>query len=189
MDKKQLRKSMIQELQAKSTKEKWEIEQKITETLLSTKLWKRSKIIGITISQHIEWDTKYIIKEAWTQGKTICIPKIYPNKHEMIFYKINSFAQVKKQHYDLVEPILGKVEAIQKKQIDLLIVPGLAFDKAGFRIGFGGGYYDRFLADFPNDTLSLLGHSQLINEIPSEHFDIPVKYLVVENEFIEREQI
>ena len=189
MDKKQLRKSIMQELTMKSPEEKRLIEHQIINTLLSSALWEQSKIIGITISKQVEWDTKTIIKTAWKQGKSVCIPKSYPNKHEMIFYKINSFAQVEKQHHNLLEPIPSKTEKIKKSQIDLLIVPGLLFDKNGFRIGFGGGYYDRFLVDFPNDTLSLLSRSQLVNEIPSEIFDIPVNYLVVEDKIIKRKQL
>lgn len=179
----------MQELTMKSPEEKQLIEHRIINTLLSTELWKQSKIIGITISKQVEWDTQTIIKAAWNQGKSVCIPKSYPSKHEMIFYEINSFAQVEKQHHNLLEPIPRKTEEIKKSQIDLLIVPGLLFDKNGFRIGFGGGYYDRFLVDFPNDTLSLLSRSQLVNEIPSEIFDIPVNYLVVEDKIIKRKQL
>lgn len=188
LDKKQLRKSILHELTTKSTEEKQLIEKDIYKTLFSTELWKISKVIGITISRHVEWDTQPIIQKAWKQGKLICIPKSNPNKHKMTFYKINSFAQVEKQHHSLFEPIPAETEAVKKNQIDLLIVPGLLFDKTGFRIGFGGGYYDRFLVDFPNETLSLLSQSQLLNKIPTERFDLPVNYLIVENELIKTGQ-
>lgn len=184
LEKEQLRASMRKKLESLTTEEKKLIEQNITEELLSSNLWKQSKIIGITISRHVEWNTSKIIKEAWDQGKVICVPKSYPKEHKMIFYKINSFEQVEKQYHDLLEPIPNKSERINKKQIDLLIVPGLLFDRNGFRIGFGGGYYDRFLTDFPNETLSLLSQLQLVDKIPTDAYDIPVKYLVVENEII-----
>lgn len=186
MDKQQLRKSVTQKLTAKSLEEKQLIELNITETLLHSKLWEQSQIIGITISRGVEWNTKLIIKEAWRQGKIICIPKSYPKEHKMIFYKIHTFKEVKNQYHDLLEPIPEISEQICNHTIDLLIVPGLLFDKYGFRIGFGGGYYDRFLADFPNETLSLLSKSQLVDKLPTESYDIPVNYLIVENEMIRK---
>lgn len=184
MDKQQLRHSVIQKLKAKSQEEKMRIEFNITKTLLNSKLWKQSQTIGITISQHVEWNTKRIINEAWNQGKSICVPKSYPKEHKMTFYKINTYNQVENQYHDLLEPIPEKSEEICKNKIDLLIVPGLLFDKAGFRIGFGGGYYDRFLIDFPNETLSLLSKLQFVDKIPTETYDIPVNYLIVEDELI-----
>ena len=189
MNKKQLRTSIVQELQAITSDEKQRIEQNIITTLFNTTLWKKSKVIGITISQHIEWDTKSIIREAWHQGKTVCIPKTDPSVHKLVFYKIDSFEQVEKQLHGLQEPISEETIAMEKSQIDLLVVPGLVFDKAGFRIGFGGGYYDRFLVDYPNETVSLLSQSQLVNEIPVEEFDKPVEYLIVENQIMKRDQL
>lgn len=184
MEKKELRESMIQKLNSTSPDEKMEVEQKITQTLLNSKLWKESETIGITISQHIEWNTKPIIKEAWSQGKSVCVPKCYPSERDMVFYKINSYTQVENSYNGLLEPISTITEEIKKKQIDLLIVPGLLFDQDGFRIGFGGGYYDRFLKDFPNETLSLLSRSQLVKKIPTDPYDIPVKSLIVEDKWM-----
>src|SRR5699024_4104882 len=108
---------------------------------------------------------------------------------KLVFYKIDSFEQVEKQLHGLQEPISEETIAMEKSQIDLLVVPGLVFDKAGFRIGFGGGYYDRFLVDYPNETVSLLSQSQLVNEIPVEEFDKPVEYLIVENQIMKRDQL
>lgn len=177
---------MRHKLESTSIEERKKIEQSISETLLSSAVWQQAKVIGITISQGIEWDTKSIIRKAWQQGKTICVPKSYPQEHKMVFYKINSFTQVVKQYGNLLEPIPQCTERMKKSQIDLLIVPGLLFDQWGFRIGFGGGYYDRFLSDFPNETLSLLSRSQLVDKIPTEVYDIPVNCLIMENEIIKQ---
>ena len=184
-----MRACIIQELQTKTAHEKQKIEKSINTTLFTSEVWKKSKVIGITIAKDIEWDTKSIIKEAWEQEKTVCIPKTYPDERKLIFYQINSFRQVEKQYHGLWEPIPEVAMALEKDQIDLLIVPGLAFNKAGYRLGFGGGYYDRFLVDFPHETVSLLSQSQLINKIPVEKFDKPVKYLIVENEIMKRKQV
>lgn len=187
MNKNQLRTFIIRKLRAIPSNEKQQIERHIITTLLATEIWKKSNVIGITLSLDIEWDTKSIIKRAWSQGKTVCIPKTYPDEHKIVFYKITSFEQVKKQYYGLEEPVPEKTVALTKDQIDLLIVPGLVFNKGGFRIGFGGGYFDRFLADFPNETVSLLSQLQLVDKIPVENFDIPVENLIVENEIMKCE--
>lgn len=179
---------MVKKLASISPEEKKMIEQNIEKTLRKSDLWIRSKTIGITISRHIEWDTFSIIKAAWSEGKSVCVPKSYPSNHQMIFHQIHSFSEVEEQHHGLLEPVLKNTEQVTKEQIDLLIVPGLLFDEYGFRIGFGGGYYDRFLIDFPNETISLLSRLQLIDKIPSAAYDVPVNYLVVENDIIKRKQ-
>ena len=189
MNKKQLRSYIIRELREKAANEKRKIEKKIKTTLFNSELWKKAQVVGITISKDIEWDTKSIIKAAWDQGKVVCIPKTYPDERKLTFYKINSFKQIEKQDHGLSEPIPEVAIAMKKNQIDLLIVPGLAFNKDGYRLGFGGGYYDRFLVDFPHETVSLLSQSQLINKIPVEKFDKPVEYLIVENEIMKRKQV
>ncbi|UTW69923.1 hypothetical protein KHA80_03360 [Anaerobacillus sp. HL2] len=71
------------------------------------------------------------------------------------FYEINSFADVENSFFHLREPIISDTVQINKHEIELLIVPGLVFDKQGYRIGFGGGYFDR-LTDYNQLTLSLL---------------------------------
>ena len=70
-------------------------------------------------------------------------------------------------------------------EVDLIIVPGVAFDKCGYRIGYGGGYYDRFLSNLDHVTkISLAFNMQLIDKIPTDHFDIPVNYIITEKEII-----
>lgn len=180
LNKKKLRNSLIVQLNNQSKKDRKRTEQNLTDHLLQSELWNKSKTVGITISQAIEWDTRSIIQEAWNQGKTVCVPKSYPADRKLLFYKITSFEQLEIAYYSLQEPIPEKTQQMKNVQIDLLIVPGLVFDKFGYRIGFGGGYYDRFLTDYPNETCSLLWTEQLVDQLPSEPHDIPVNYLITE---------
>ncbi|MFB4473480.1 5-formyltetrahydrofolate cyclo-ligase [Oceanobacillus caeni] len=179
MNKTELRKKTIAKLKSLSKDKKLEIEQQLRNKLLDSDLWKKAKTIGITISQGFEWDTKPIIDKAWDEGKAVCVPKCLPNR-EMAFYQIHHFHQLEKGLYDILEPSPGKTIKVKKYDIDLLIVPGIVFDQNGYRIGFGGGYYDRFLVDFPNESISLASHFQVIERRPIDSHDLPVKCIVTE---------
>lgn len=142
--------------------------------------WLKAETIGVTLSQFPEVDTFAIIQKGWEEGKRMVVPKCYPEQKKMIFYEITSFEQVEKGYFNLFEPLPEKTKAVQKEDIDLLIVPGLGYSKDGYRIGFGGGYYDRFLKDFKGITLSLAFREQLVDEVPAETHDIPVQKLISE---------
>lgn len=184
LDKPSLRKSAVQLLERFSENEKLQIEKQFLNHLLASELWVNAKTIGITISRGFEWNTKPVIENGWQAGKTICVPKCHPSVKKLTFHHLTDFDHLEVEFYNLLEPNPLKAQQVKKSSIDLLIVPGLLFDKQGYRIGFGGGYYDRFLVDFPNETLSFVHSSQLINEIPSEPFDVPVKHVLTEQGFI-----
>lgn len=181
MNKDQLRKSTIGKLKKMSIDNRKVITRQLIEHLLGSKLWKEAKVIGLTVSQHLEWDTKPIIKAAWEQQKKVCVPKCTPQEKKLHFYEITSYDQLETVYYNLLEPDPDQTTFINKNSINLLIVPGLIFDKKGYRIGFGGGYYDRFLTDFSNKTVSLSSETQLVETIPAEHYDIPVQHIITEH--------
>lgn len=184
MKKAELRGNMIKTLKNLSDVERHNHEHEILDALMKTDLWANANTIGITISNGFEWDTEAIIKEAWKQDKEIAVPKCDPKNKLMDFYVINSFEQLEVVYFNLKEPIPKETKKINKDSIDLLVVPGLVFNKQGFRIGFGGGFYDRFLTDFNNTTLSLIHPSQLVENIPVDQHDISVNYLLTTEGFI-----
>lgn len=183
LEKKRLRKEMKGKLMALSQRAREEIEEKLTSKLIHSTLWKHADTVGLTISRGLEWNTNPIIQTGWTEGKRVVIPRSFPESKELKFYQLEDYNQLQESFYNLLEPDPGKTEVIDKKEIDLLVVPGLLFDKEGYRIGFGGGYYDRFLANFSNQTVSIFYSEQLIEAIPYEEFDIPVQHLLTENGF------
>lgn len=184
MDKETIRSQMMKTLQQQTIEEKRNRENQLFVSLTESTLWKNANIIGITISGDIEWNTKPIIEYAWKQQKTVVVPKCIPSKKELIFYEIDAFNQLTKGYANLQEPDPLKTIKINKKSIDLLIVPGIAFDERGYRIGFGGGYYDRFLQDFDVLTASLVSDLQIKHKIPNDKYDIPVNYLITEKNII-----
>lgn len=180
MNKTEWRKSIMLSLQSLLPDERDQIETRLYTNLIQSSLWKQAERIGITISQGLEWDTKPIVESSWAAGKRVCIPKCIPEKKQMVFYDFFSYDDLEIVYYNLREPKPEPTKIVTKEQIDLLIVPGVVFDKQGYRIGFGGGYYDRFLAEYPNQSLSLVYSGQLIDRIPREDHDLPVDHLITE---------
>lgn len=187
MDKKEIRDIIKNKLLNITPDLRIKITSDITTQLFASKLWKDAKAVGVTVSGGFEWDTAAIIERGWQDGKTMAVPKCIPEFRRLEFYKLESFEQLENNFYNLQEPDPERSSRVEKQEMDLLIVPGLAFDKRGYRVGFGGGYYDRFLTDFPNTTISIFYSKQLLDHLPIEPFDIPVQALLTEKGFIKKE--
>lgn len=135
--------------------------------------------IGITISNKPEVDTIHLIGELWQLGKKVAVPKCNPKTREMTFYAIDSFAQLETVYMHLREPIPEKCEFVDANEMDVILVPGVVFDKFGYRIGYGGGYYDRYVLNYSKGKLvSLLFDEQLYEQVPTDAHDCPVDIIV-----------
>ncbi|MDR2833749.1 MAG: 5-formyltetrahydrofolate cyclo-ligase [Streptococcaceae bacterium] len=178
MKKDKLRKQTIIDLQklSENPAAKQMLENKLHQKLFTSPEWKNAQTIGLTISQQIEINTKPIITKAWSEGKAIVIPKTQ-KKPVMDFYQYEQNAPLQLTKYGLLEPI-GNEKKIAPDSIDLLIVPGLIFHQKGYRIGFGGGFYDAYLAQFHGVTLSLAFPFQLNSNWQPEIFDQPVDKII-----------
>lgn len=152
----------------------------IAQQLVQEPSIQKANIIAITLSNQPEVDTTFIIEELWKLNKYIAVPKCNPKDRSMQFYKINSFDETERAYKNILEPIPERAELVEKEQIDVMIVPGVVFDRHGYRIGFGGGYYDRYLVGFKGKRISLAFEEQLLNEIPRESHDLPVHILLTD---------
>lgn len=184
MQKKTLRNMMKSQLKSISSSRKRSLEMKFYQYLFQSSLWNSAQRIGITMSQTFEWDTKPIIEKALKERKAVAVPKCLPEDKLLYFYKFQSFHRLEKGYGNILEPIVGESTRIKNENLDLLIVPGIVFDERGYRIGFGGGYYDRFLQNFQNKSLSIAAEWQVIQNIPIEKHDIPVQYIITEKRII-----
>ncbi|MEH7086164.1 5-formyltetrahydrofolate cyclo-ligase [Neobacillus drentensis] len=146
--------------------------------------WKEAQVIGITISKKPEVDTYQIIERAWELGKQVVVPKCDPKEKKMTFRRITDFSQLETVYYGLLEPIESLTNPMSADRIDLIIVPGLAYTREGYRLGFGGGYYDRYLQNYNGKTLSLAFAEQLVPQFHVEEHDIPVSKIITNNEVI-----
>ncbi|WP_433743147.1 5-formyltetrahydrofolate cyclo-ligase [Falsibacillus pallidus] len=184
MDKKEIRKEIKKKLDALSFLEHAQKSYLTASTLFSTPEWKNAQTIGITVSNSPELDTWSIIKRAWDEGKRTAVPKCLPENKGMVFKQLTTFTELERVFFGLYEP-KESTSPILKVDIDLMIVPGLAYQKNGYRIGFGGGYFDRYLSDYEGAALSLAFKEQIVDSLPFESFDIPVHKIIVEREVID----
>jgi 5-formyltetrahydrofolate cyclo-ligase len=146
--------------------------------------WKTAKTVAVTVSLGSEIDTREIIERAWEEGKTVVVPKCLPKERHLDFRRISTYNNLETVYYGLLEPKVEETSSIEKDDIDLIVVPGLIFDKEGYRIGFGGGYYDRFLMDAKAVKVAQAMDEQIIENIPREHHDIPVDMILTPSQTI-----
>ena len=174
--KSELRKQVLHEMKAIPRTQKVTMDLALTERLLQHPFYQEAKIIASYLSFPHEFQTQELIEQALKDGKKVLIPKTYP-KGRMDFVVYDP-QQLVKTSFGLLEP-QGNLEVVDASQIDLIHVPGLAFTTEGYRIGYGGGYYDRYLKHFSGNTLSTVYPCQIRDFIPEDH-DIPVQEVLID---------
>ena len=174
--KEDLRKFGIQQLQRiAESGEKEAKERKLYQKLYESSKWQRARTIGLTIANGFEISTQPLIESAQSAGKSIAVPKTLP-KRQMAFYQVDQETTFEKSSFGVFDPISDRYYS--PDEIDLLIVPGIIFHECGYRIGFGGGYYDRYLIDYHGKTIGLAFTFQKIEDyIPEEH-DMPLDVIL-----------
>ena len=174
----ELRKQVLQKMKALSQKQKQAMDRVLTERFLNHPFYQDAKAIATYLSFPHEFQTQGLIDQALKDGKKVLIPKTYPKgRMEFVVYDPQ---QLKKTSFGLLEP-QGDLEVVDASQIDLIHVPGLAFTREGYRIGYGGGYYDRYLENFAGQTMSTIYPCQIQN-FNSEDHDIPVQEVLIYEE-------
>ncbi|WP_176545052.1 5-formyltetrahydrofolate cyclo-ligase [Bacillus sp. AFS041924] len=185
MEKKEIRNSMMKKLKNISSLDREEKSKQIVEKLLNSDQFLCADIIATTMPMEHEINTKYLITACWKMNKSVVVPKCNHDTRKMHFYKINSFEDLKKGYFGIQEPLEEKCEEIGKEFIDLIIVPGVAYTKYGERLGYGGGYYDRYLEDYKKQLMALAYDFQILNELPTEKHDIKMPLILTESKKIE----
>lgn len=161
----------------------------ITEKILGSYLYKKSNTIMTFISFSNEVNTHNLIKESISNKKRIIVPITFPKTKEIRPSEISNFDELEIGFYNILTPKKEFIRLINPMEIELTIVPGLAFDRNGYRIGYGGGYYDRFLSLYPDIIkIGIAFDLQIVDSLPREEFDIPVDFIVTEKEIIKCNQ-
>jgi len=144
--------------------------------LYSDYRFREAETIFIFVSFGSEVDTHGIISHLLSLGKCVCVPRIV-KKHHMSAVRIESLQDLEANRMGILEPVNGT--EVEPEDIDLVIVPGVAFDRRGYRIGYGGGYYDTFMSKIPGvDKIALAYDMQLIDRVENEVWDIRVDSLI-----------
>lgn len=171
----ELRKKILQEMKTLSQEQKQAMDRDLTERFLQHPFYQEAKVIATYLSFPHEFQTQELIEQALKDDKKVLIPKTYPRgRMDFVVYHPQ---QLVKTSFGLLEP-QGDLEVVEPSQIDLIHVPGLAFTTEGYRIGYGGGYYDRYLEHFAGHTMSTIYPCQ-VQEFNLEDHDIPVQEVLI----------
>ncbi|GHV27388.1 hypothetical protein FACS18948_4680 [Clostridia bacterium] len=139
--------------------------------------WRTARVVFSYVSVKNEVDTTRLLQLALESGKRLCIPRVV-GKRTMDAVRVAGFDQLSALHSGAYSiPTLTDAEAVDPAMIDLAIVPGLAFDLRGNRIGHGGGYYDTFLSKCPAVRLAALFPEQLTEAIEPRAWDMRMNCL------------
>lgn len=178
MEKKSIRKQIKEQREQLPVVEVKETSEKIYEKFVTSESFQKAKVVMSYMSFKNEVDTHKINEAVITSGKKLILPRIKDKENiEAVEYSGN----FQKGSMGIIEPVGEPYE----KEIDLIIVPGIAFDREGNRIGFGRGYYDRFLEKYPKvQRVSLVYDFQLVESIPAEEHDKKIKLLFTKNNII-----
>jgi len=179
--KKNIRKKIQKKRDTLTTEYREKSSKLIAEKFFSTAYYNNSKNILIYYPFRSEVDTTLIIKEALKDKKDIILPRVFNDKLEFYFVN-NPSKQLEKGAYDIMEPITSLCKPAKISDIDLVVVPGVSFDKNLNRLGYGGGYYDKILSYLPQKVkkIALCFDIQVINSIPVSEHDIKVDMLITE---------
>jgi 5-formyltetrahydrofolate cyclo-ligase len=144
-----------------------------------------SKHITIYLSNDGELDTSLLIKELWSLNHTVYLPIIHPfNGANLLFQRYEKNSPMRANRYGILEPKLNCSQICPLPELDYLLMPLVAFDKQGNRLGMGGGFYDRTLArlheqNWQKPQLIGLAHEcQKVDALPIESWDVPLKTII-----------
>lgn len=165
--KRDLRQLQKQKLQAYQGPDRLAEETALQAKLFDTAQWAAAKTIAVVLSTPMELNTQPIIAQAWAAGKQVVVPKIVAK--QMHFVAITPQTTFAAGALNIQEP--QHSTPYPPENIDLVIVPGLAYTKQGGRLGFGAGYYDRFLSTYRGQTIALALTPQLLETLPLESHD------------------
>lgn len=174
IDKASLRKQMKQARAALSCEERQREEIACQIHLRESELYRQNRWIYLYLSYNHEVDTLHLLKLLWEDGKRVAVPKV--SGKDMQFWEICSFEECAPGTYGILEPEKSGEPVTEP---GLMLLPGLAFDKKGGRLGYGGGFYDRYLSVHDGIvTVALAYECQMVEAVPAEKHDRKVDYVL-----------
>ena len=171
--KESIRAAVLLALDIQDREHKAATDKEMTDLVLAHPSYLAAQTVATYLPMDQEFDSYGLIEAAQAAGKRVLVPKVV-GPGQMIFlpYEADNLVE---SYFGVLEPSAG--QAVDKADIDLIHVPGVAFNGRGYRIGHGGGYYDRYLADYPGATISTIYDFQR-KEFSEESHDIPVQEVI-----------
>ena len=185
-NKQNLRRRTLAQRAAQDAAEKRAADRKITERVLQSEIYRRASCMFTYVATPQEIDTHALIRRALADGKTVCVP-LCGAQGRMSARRIDSLAELHPGTHGILEPDEAAQE-IDPAMIDLIIVPALACDQDGFRLGYGGGYYDRFLAQATAAAVALCAEARLEERLPREPHDRRCGWIITERRVLRTDE-
>lgn len=185
LEKQRLREERLAAREALSEQERSVLDDRITQKLLATSEYAEATTVLTYVSVSSEVSTRMIIESALRDGKTVAVPRCLPG-HCLEFVAIVSLEQLVAAPFNLLEPAkeLPAVTEDQKNN-SICIVPALLVDTKGYRLGYGAGFYDRFLSTYPGKKICLAYQQSLSRTtLPHTAFDVAVDVVITESEVL-----
>jgi 5-formyltetrahydrofolate cyclo-ligase len=181
LDKEQLRKQMKRKRKSLSSEEKKLKDQSIYKQVISDKDYIAADSVFLFLSFGSEINTNIIIQNALDHNKRVFLPKVVGENIEL--FEVENFENLKRSKYGILEPN-AHCKRIDNCGIDFILMPGLAFDQSGGRVGYGGGFYDRYISSLPKDEeiakVAIAYDFQIVDHVPMSKYDIPVDRIIVD---------
>lgn len=188
MDKKETRKQVLDQRKRFSREYVEENGRRIFEKIKGMDLYKNSQTIMVFVSFENEVDTFPFIQDMIKEGKRVVTPICHFKDRSMTLAVTSTFPEgFQETKFGILELPQDHPEVVEAQDVDLIITPGVAFTRDGKRMGYGAGFYDRLLAKKRPDTLTVCpSYAEfLLEDIPTDPYDMPVDYIVTKDEIIE----
>lgn len=185
--KKQLRKEILARRNALAEDELVSKSEAIKQRLLALPLWREARLVMIYVSFGSEVKTEELLQEALKQGKRLAVPFCQKGKRELIASEVLYYPEdLNPGTWGILEPRPGTLRPVNPKDIDLCIVPGVAFDVQGNRLGYGAGYYDGFLPRLRPEAwkVAVAFDIQIVSTTYPTEYDFPVDLIITETRII-----
>ena len=177
MDKQALRRIIGEKKRAMTAQEIEAASARLAERLYATEVYRRARSLYVYLSFNQEVRTRPIIERAWADGKRTAVPKLVGG--ELAFIWLDGFERLRANGYGILEP--ASDAPLADDEAALVLAPGLAFDALGHRVGYGGGYYDRWIAAHPgHPTVALCYGFQRVDALETEPHDVPIDLVIAD---------
>ncbi|MBR5442216.1 MAG: 5-formyltetrahydrofolate cyclo-ligase [Clostridia bacterium] len=182
--KKKLRAEAREMRRSMSPEGKQTLDRKIKNRLLNMWAIRQVDTVLCYVSTDIEVDTRELINTLLQMGKRVAVPRCEDGRTEMNFYYIDSLESLSSGSFGVDEPDPQKCIMVGKTEGTVCIVPAFMFDKSGYRLGYGKGYYDRYLSGYKGSTIGICYDENIVNELYHGKYDRTVDLVVTEKEII-----
>jgi len=184
-DKREIRKRIMTIRNAMPTEAIAAKSREIVRRLMELREIREASTLMVFLNFGSEVVTDGLIEWGWAAGNRIVVPLCHPESREMTPCLIDSFNELETGHYGIREPKADQPRVVTPGEIDAVLVPAVAFDRRGYRVGYGGGYYDRFLPKAPRAArIGAVFACQIVPEVPTGLYDAKAQRIVTEEGII-----